>query len=140
MNNSNQDQVTHNTIAAGTIIEGKIVTQGDIRVDGTIKGSIICEGKIVVGESGVIEGETKCRNANISGTIKAKINVTELLALRATAKLIGDIVADKLSVEPGAIFTGACKMDSTVIKDINTEDTGAAVTPVPSMVAGEKTA
>ena len=58
--NNNQDQVTHNTIAFGTVIEGKIITQGDIRVDGTIKGSIICEGKIVVGESGIIEGDTKC--------------------------------------------------------------------------------
>ncbi|NQY68190.1 MAG: polymer-forming cytoskeletal protein [Flavobacteriales bacterium] len=140
MNNSNQEGVAHNTIASGTVIEGKILTQGDIRVDGTIKGSIICEGKIVVGESGIIEGDTKCKNANISGMVKAKINVSELLSLKSTAKLIGDIITNKISIEPGANFSGTCSMGA-VIKDMNAEDTSTtAPTAVPSMVAGEKTA
>ena len=106
-----------NTIGAGTIILGDIQSKGDIRVDGTLKGSVSTTGKVVLGKGGVIEGDVICNSADISGTLKAKITVSELLSLKATAKLHGDIVTNKLSIEPGATFTGSCSMGA-VIKDI----------------------
>jgi cytoskeletal protein CcmA (bactofilin family) len=72
----------------------------------------------VLGETGLVEGEIICQNAIISGTIKAKIQVDELLSLKAKANLYGDIVANKLSIEPGANFTGSCSMGAAV-KNIN---------------------
>ncbi len=108
---------TVNMIGAGTVIAGDIYSKGDIRVDGTLKGSIITEGKVVLGREGVIEGDIECRDADISGTIKAKITVLQLLSLKASAKLNGDITTNKLSIEPGAEFTGSCSMGA-VIKDI----------------------
>ncbi len=106
-----------NMIASGTTITGDIQSKGDIRVDGTLKGSINTEGKVVLGANGAIEGDVVCQNADVSGTINAKITVSKLLSLKATAKLNGDIVTNKLSVEPGATFTGSCSMGA-VIKDI----------------------
>ena len=108
---------TVNMIGAGTVIAGDIYSKGDIRVDGMLKGSIITEGKVVLGREGVIEGDIECRDADISGTIKAKITVSQLLSLKTSAKLNGDIVTNKLSIEPGSEFTGSCSMGA-VIKDI----------------------
>ena len=106
-----------NMIGSGTIITGDIQSKGDIRVDGTLKGSINTEGKVVLGANGTIEGDVVCQDADISGTINAKITVSKLLSLKATARLNGDIVTSKLSIEPGATFTGSCSMGA-VIKDI----------------------
>jgi len=86
-------------------------------------GTINSKGKVVLGESGRIEGEVICQNANISGEIKGKIIVKELLALQATARIHGDIETSKLSIEPGANFTGSCNMGA-VIKDINRLENG----------------
>ena len=96
---------------------GDVTSSGDIRVDGTLKGSINTKGKVVVGSTGIVEGDVVCQNADISGELKAKISVSELLALKSTAKLDGDIVTNKLAIEPGATFSGSCSMGA-VIKDI----------------------
>ena len=106
-----------NMIGAGTVITGDIKSNGDIRVDGTLKGSVSTTGKVVLGKEGVIEGDVVCNDADISGVIKAKISVSQLLSLKSTAKLNGDIITNKLSIEPGASFTGSCSMGA-VIKDI----------------------
>ena len=108
---------TVNTIGAGTVVTGDIQSKGDIRIDGTLKGSVNTSGKVVLGKEGVIEGDVVCNSADISGIIKAKITVSQLLSLKAAAKLNGDIIANKLSIEPGAAFTGSCSMGA-VIKDI----------------------
>tara|TARA_B110000971_G_scaffold217238_1_gene253709 strand:- start:107 stop:514 length:408 start_codon:yes stop_codon:yes gene_type:complete len=106
-----------NMIGAGTTINGDIVSKGDIRVDGTLKGSVNTQGKLVLGRGGVIEGDVICKDADISGLIKAKITVSQLLSLKTTAKLSGDIITNKLSIEPGATFSGSCSMGA-VIKDL----------------------
>ncbi len=107
-----------NKIVAGTIIAGEIKANGDIRIDGTVTGSVTVHGKIVVGNTGRVEGEIICQNADISGNLKVKITVAELLYLKSTAKIEGDINTNKLAIDPGAIFTGTCCM-GTPIKDIN---------------------
>ena len=113
----NETTAAVNIIGSGTVITGDVYSKGDIRVDGTLKGSVVTEGKVVLGREGVIEGDVECRDADISGTIKAKISVSQLLSLKTSAKLTGDIITNKLSIEPGAEFTGSCSMGA-VIKDI----------------------
>ncbi len=99
-----------NIIGNGTDIKGNIKSNGDLRIDGFIKGTIQASGKVVVGSTGRVEGEINCQNADISGEVKAHIKVTELLSLKANAVVSGDILTNKLAIEPGAVFTGACKM------------------------------
>ena len=106
-----------NMIGVGTTITGDVNSHGDLRIDGTLKGSVATEGKVVLGKNGIIEGDVVCNNADIAGEIKAKITVSQLLTLKSTAKLKGDIVTNKLSIEPGAVFSGSCSMGA-VIKDI----------------------
>lgn len=123
--NSNSENPSVNIIGAGTVIEGDITTNGDMRIDGSLTGSINVKGKLVVGPSGSIEGEIICQNADISGTIKGKIGVAELLALKSSSKLTGDIITNKIAIEPGAAFSGSCSMGG-VIKDIKGERTEKA--------------
>jgi len=120
--NNTTESSSVNIIGAGTIIDGDITTNGDMRIDGSLKGSINVKGKLVVGISGNIDGEIICQNADVSGTIKGKIAVSELLSLKASSKLTGDIITNKIAVEPGATFSGSCSMGG-IIKDIKGENT-----------------
>lgn len=103
-----------NRILAGTNIEGEVHSNGDIRVDGSLKGTISISGKLVIGENGSVEGDIKCAYATVSGKLKGKIEVSELLSLQATAIVNGEVQTNKLSVEPGAEFSGSCNMGSVV--------------------------
>jgi cytoskeletal protein CcmA (bactofilin family) len=110
-----------NLIGAGTIIEGDIRSNGDIRIDGTVYGSVSSKAKVVIGATGVIEGDVNSQNADVSGTIKGKTVIAELLFLKSTSKIIGDLITGKLVVEIGATFTGSCNMGPE-IKDIKNGD------------------
>lgn len=107
-----------NHINSDTVIEGSIKARGNLRIDGKLTGTLECQGRIVIGASGVIEGDIKCENAEIEGSLKANITVSDLLSLKSTAKVQGDIVTKKLAIEPGATFTGSCSMGG-VVKDIS---------------------
>ena len=114
---SSIDSASINLIGNGTSINGDINSNGDVRIDGTLKGNISISGKLVVGPSGNVEGNIICQNADISGEIHGKVSVTELLSLKASAKLLGDIITGKISIEPNATFTGTCNMGA-VVKNI----------------------
>jgi cytoskeletal protein CcmA (bactofilin family) len=105
-----------NRILIGTEIIGDIISNGDMRIDGKVNGSIKIQGKLVVGEKGEVDGDIQCANATLAGTIKGRVNVTELLSMLTTAKIEGDVLTGKLSVEPGAEFTGTCSMGAVVRK------------------------
>ena len=118
---STEKHIEVNSIAKESKLEGALNTEGDIRIDGQLKGAIVTKGKLVLGTSGIIDGEVDCASAIISGEIQATIRVKELLTLKSTAKLSGEIIAGKLAIEPGAIFTGKCSM-GTIVKDIHTKN------------------
>lgn len=116
-----------NSIRTGTEITGDIVCKGDIRIDGKLYGNLNCEGKVVVGENGLVQGNIECKNATISGALKVNIKVSELLTLKNTSNLVGEIVTNKLQIEPGANFSGSCKMGA-VVKGIEDKRAGQAHT------------
>jgi cytoskeletal protein CcmA (bactofilin family) len=115
-----------NIITKGTTIKGDIIATGDFRLDGTLEGSIQSNGKIVVGDTGVVNGNILCLNANIIGTVNGNLSVKELLSLHSTARVKGDILINKLSIEPGAVFTGKCCMLDEVRKQQQLEAEQAA--------------
>ena len=106
-----------NRIVEGTVIEGEIKCDSNIRIDGVIKGTITTKGRVVIGPSGKIEGDVVCRNADIEGQLNGKISVNELLSLKATAKINGQVTTGKLSVEPGAVINATVDMGG-IVKDI----------------------
>ncbi len=104
----------YNALTSGSKIIGTIVTDSDIRVDGTIDGDVKCSGKLVIGEQGVIKGTVVCQSADIMGSLEGKIDVKYTLALRATSNLKGEITTQTLMVEPNAVFNGSCTMGKVV--------------------------
>lgn len=103
-----------NVIANGTQLEGNIVTNGDLRVDGIVKGNIVSKAKVIVGREGRVEGNITCSNIEIEGHINAEsLNVSNLISMKATANMTGNIAAGKIAIEPGAEFSGNCKMHSS---------------------------
>lgn len=103
---------SHNTITAGTEINGDINSSGDIRLDGTLVGNLNAGGKLVVGESGKVKGIINCKNSDIYGIVEGKINVTELLSLKSSSQIDGDVVTNRLAIEPGCKFSGTCRMNN----------------------------
>lgn len=99
-----------NRIVEGTNIQGDIKSDSNIRIDGKLVGTIVTKGRVVIGKSGIIEGEIRCQNADIEGTLNGKISVEQVLSLKSTANLKGDILTGKLAIEPGANFSGSCNM------------------------------
>lgn len=110
-----------NIINEGTLIKGDIIANGDIRIDGELKGNIDAKGRLVIGPNGKVEGEIDCNNIEVSGYIKGRVKVSEMLTMKSSAKIDGDLIAGKLSVEPGALFTGTCAMGETKIPAVKNE-------------------
>ncbi len=112
--NQSVDASSVNLIGNGTKIVGDITSAGDFRIDGHLTGNIVTTGKFVLGISGVVDGNVTAVNADLSGEVKGKVNVSEMLSLKNSAKISGDIVTGKLAIEPGALFTGTCNMGAKV--------------------------
>ena len=112
--NIEMENHTINLIGNGTIIDGNITSNGDIRIDGNLNGNLSTKGRVIVGDTGKVKGEVHCKNFEIEGSLDGKIFVTELLSLRARSKVLGDISTSKLAIEPGAVFTGKCDMSGSI--------------------------
>ena len=106
---SNQPQGT-SLIGTGTTITGDIASNGDVRIDGVLKGNIRGTARVVIGESGCVEGDVEGLQADIMGKVHGKIFIRELLNLRGNASIKGDIRAGKLQIEPTVTFNGQCHM------------------------------
>lgn len=109
---NNDPSANQNRINEGTSITGDINSKGFFRIDGEIIGNVTTPNKVVIGKNGLIDGTLTCDNADIEGTFSGKLNVKELLSLRATAVINGEVKVGKLSVEPGATFNATCEMTS----------------------------
>jgi cytoskeletal protein CcmA (bactofilin family) len=108
------DGLSVNTIGNGTELKGDIVTSGDIRIDGKVTGKLDIKGKLVLGPTGIVEGNIDCQQADLFGEVKGNITASELLILKASAKIYGDVSTNKIAIEPGALFSGACSMGAVV--------------------------
>ncbi|MBK9599532.1 MAG: polymer-forming cytoskeletal protein [Flavobacteriales bacterium] len=74
-----------NSIMEGTVIEGEVRSDSNVRIDGMVKGTINVRGRLIVGATGIVEGNVTCQSSDIEGTVKGKINCRDLLSLKATA-------------------------------------------------------
>jgi len=109
------DSQSINLIGKGTCIMGDMNSEGDIRIDGELTGNVKCTGRLVIGTTGKVTGDVDCKNCEISGCLKGKLNIEQMLSLRSSANVQGDIYAGKLSIEPGSVFSGSCTMSQEMI-------------------------
>jgi cytoskeletal protein CcmA (bactofilin family) len=97
-------------IGSGTSLKGDITSSGDLRIDGTLVGNIICSSKIIIGANGVVEGDISGQQADIMGKVTGTIKVKELLMLKSNCQVNGNLYSAKLQIEPAASFNGQCHM------------------------------
>ena len=111
-------------IMKGTTVEGNVETFGNVRIEGKILGNIKSKSKIALGDSSFVEGNIISQNAEIAGEVKGTVEVTDILTLKATANIKGDIITGKLIVEAGAVWNGTIKMGNAPKDrtDAKTED------------------
>lgn len=101
-----------NTLVTGTEITGDIKAESDIRIDGKINGTLSCGSKVIIGPTGVVEGEINCVNAVIEGRFDGILVVQEILSLKETAVINGDATYDKLIVQQGAVINASIKRNT----------------------------
>ena len=99
-----------NLIAVGTSIEGKVRSQGSIRIDGKIVGEVAASENMAVGSTGDIEGNISGKNITIGGKVRGNIYSAEKLVFEGKAVVRGDVRAAKLVIDEGAVFDGTCRM------------------------------
>ena len=117
MNLKVMESPARNLIGNGTVIKGDVESSGDIRIDGHLIGSLKSNGKVVVGQSGVVEGDLSCKYADISGKVKGIVRTEELTSLKSTAKVEVDLTTKQIVIEVGAVFTGKCTMAQPTLTD-----------------------
>jgi cytoskeletal protein CcmA (bactofilin family) len=111
-----QDQV--NLVGEGTVFEGTVRAESDVRASGRIIGTLEVQGKTMIAEEGSVEGEIITTNAEIAGQVQGEIHVEERLVLKESARVDGKIETDRLVVEEGAQFTGECKMNTPASESV----------------------
>lgn len=116
---------SNNSLVNGTRVEGKIFTESDIRIDGMVVGSVQCKGKVVIGSTGQIDGDIQCKNAVIEGRFTGTLVVSELLQVKETAVIEGDVSTAKLLVHAGSTFNVTCRMGAQRAKELKRDE------PVP---------
>lgn len=91
-------------------VKGNFFGEGDIIVEGILEGEIKTSKNLIIGPKAVVNANIRANQAKISGEVHGNINVGGYLELTASAKILGNIEAAKLSIEPGAFFNGQCLM------------------------------
>ena len=97
-------------ISPGTVLNGDVKSESDLRIDGTIKGNVRSDSKIIIGPTGFVEGNIEGANADIFGRVSGNVSVKELLQLKEQGNIEGNIIAAKLQIDPTAVFNGKCQM------------------------------
>lgn len=103
-----------NRLVEGTKIIGDIISESNLRIDGEVEGNVTTAAKVVIGETGLIRGNLTCQEADIEGKLEGDLMIEGLLILRENSKINGDIFTQRLHIEEGAYFLGACKMSGTM--------------------------
>ena len=97
-------------ISSGVRIEGKVSSDGNIRVDGEIQGDISSKSNVVVGDNGYVNGQINADSITIGGKVSGSVKAKDKLTLESKANLKGDLFTKILVVEAGAKFDGNSKM------------------------------
>lgn len=111
--NNESDGLMNTIIGKDTVINGTLDIKGALRVDGTVKGKILCTDCVTVGSTGIVEAEIEADSAIIAGKMLGNIVTTETIELQAKCEMEGDLRTKSLVIEQGAVFCGACNMKDT---------------------------
>lgn len=126
-------ETLQNAIGRGTVIEGNVHAEGDLRIEGTVKGDVTTKTKLVVGAHAVIDGNILAQHAEIAGRVQGTVKALGLLVINSSGTILGDVITKDLNVESGSTFNGRLQVGGNVTsKPI--EIPKIAIAPVASVV------
>ena len=123
---------TSTLIAQGTQVDGDLKVEGNIQIEGVVKGTLTSKGKVVIGSAGNVHGDVLCQHAEISGKVDGKLKIAEILFLKSSAKVDGDIQTGKLVMESGVQFNGNCSMGTAATVPASNPKPKPTPSPSPS--------
>ena len=97
-------------LGAGSVFEGKLHFEGQVRIDGTFTGEITTTDLLIIGEGAKVSATINCGSVEIKGDINGNVNATDSIILRASARVQADIYAPSLVMDKGAVFEGNSRM------------------------------
>jgi cytoskeletal protein CcmA (bactofilin family) len=103
-----------NIIGQGTVIEGGVTANSDLRIAGTVNGNVNVDGKTVVTPEGEVNGEIRSTTGDIAGRVTGEVIIEERLILKESARVDGNLFTSKLVIEEGAVFSGSCDMSGAL--------------------------
>ena len=112
-NTDRADAIAETVVGPSVKIQGDFNSEGNIRIEGQVNGTVKTTKNVFVGESAIITADILAGNCTIAGEVQGNIKVSGSLNLSKTARLSGDITCSILSVEDGATFNGKCSMSAT---------------------------
>jgi cytoskeletal protein CcmA (bactofilin family) len=104
------DGLMNTIIGKDTIVTGTLDVKGALRVDGTVKGKLICSDCVTIGATGTVEAEIQSNTAIVAGKLVGNIHAADKIELQAKCEMEGDLKTKSLVIEQGALFCGACNM------------------------------
>lgn len=123
--NEIQSGMNLNLIGRGTVIVGTITASSSVRIEGEIKGKVVCHDLVTVGSTGSVEGDIDAKNLVIGGRVNGNLSAQDKLVMEAKSGVTGDIRARRLVVDEGATFEGRCSMKETKEKTLSLTDNPA---------------
>ena len=96
--------------SAGTHIEGTLELDGEVKLEGQIKGKVTGTGVVIVGEQANLQADVNAPIVIVHGIVRGEMHASERLELHRTAKVKGSIRAARVRIDEGAIFEGECRM------------------------------
>jgi cytoskeletal protein CcmA (bactofilin family) len=107
------DQIPFSIIASDMTVIGDLETEGVVRIEGRVKGTVRVGTQVLVAQGAVIEGDLHTEEAVIAGRVSGAIHAKERVELQASSMVAGDILTPRISIVEGAKVTGEVKMDTS---------------------------
>jgi cytoskeletal protein CcmA (bactofilin family) len=102
---------TDTLVGEGTVVEGKMISSGGIRVEGQVIGDLECEGDVTVGEHALLKSNITAANITIAGQVSGNLIAKEKLVILPTGQLLGTIDVRSFTIMDGGVFQGTSKME-----------------------------
>ena len=110
----NLEEQVETVIGPSATVQGELTSEGNIKVEGQLTGTINTSQTIIVSENAKVTAELEAESAVIGGEVQGHLNISGRLVLLSTARVAADITCPTLKVEEGALFTGKCHMAGNI--------------------------
>ncbi|TVR52408.1 MAG: polymer-forming cytoskeletal protein [Gemmatimonadales bacterium] len=97
-------------IGPGMRVEGDCFTEGTLRIEGSVTGTVHAGKAVVVGKEGTVQGDVATQDAVVAGRVTGTLLAASRLEVQATARIEGEVHTRRLQLEDGAVLNGAVRM------------------------------